>query len=145
MIFLCLRNLPPFVPPSTLPFTLTFTCVGSVKSLKEQYSVTLSFGQDVAKSKDARRVREPFLALLLLPLAGGPKDGKRFDADWRLISSTSFHTRSDNCERNTQKCNSNNKDSKKETIKTLMWLRRSCGGKRCEWSRMFCNDASVNF
>ena len=32
----------------------------------------------------------------------------------------SFHTRSDNCERNTQKCNSNNKDSKKETIKTLM-------------------------
>ena len=22
-----------------------------------------------------------FLALLLLPLAGGPKDGKRFDAD----------------------------------------------------------------
>ena len=28
-----------------------------------------------------------FLALLLLPLAGGPKDGKRFNADWRLISS----------------------------------------------------------
>ena len=69
-----------------------------------------------------------FLALLLLPLAGGPKDGKRFDADWRLISSASFHTSSDNCERNTQKWNSNNKDCKKETIETLMWLRRSYGG-----------------
>ena len=95
---------------------------------------TLIFGQDVVKSKDARRVREPwkiylhhawprefnttlkllritdqwyivpvkfwfgrnrdFLALLLVPLAGGPKDGKRFDADWRLISSASFHTSS---------------------------------------------------
>ena len=70
-----------------------------------------------------------FLALLLLPLARGPKDGKRFDADWRLISSASFHTSSDNCERNTQKWNSNNKDCKKETIGTLMWLRRSCGGE----------------
>ena len=49
-----------------------------------------------------------FLALLLLPLAGGPKDWKHFDADWRLISSASFHTSSDNCERNTQKWNSNN-------------------------------------
>ena len=48
-----------------------------------------------------------FFALLLLPLAGGPKmeikDGKRFDVDSRLISSASFHTSSDNCERNTQK------------------------------------------
>ena len=70
-----------------------------------------------------------FLALLLLPLAGGPKDGKRFYANWRLISSASFHTSSDNCERNTQKWNSNNKDCKKETIETLMWLRRSCGIK----------------
>ena len=70
-----------------------------------------------------------FLALLLLPLAGGPKDWKHFDADWRLISSASFHTSSDNCERNTQKWNSNNKDCKKETIETLMWLRRSCGGE----------------
>ena len=70
-----------------------------------------------------------FLALLLLPLAGGTNDGKRFDADWRLISSASFHTSSDNCERNTQKWNSNNKDCKKETIETLMWLRRSCGGE----------------
>ena len=66
-----------------------------------------------------------FLALLLLPLAGGPKDGKRFNADWR-ISSASFHTSSDNFERNTQKWNSNNKDCKKETIETSMWLRRSC-------------------
>ena len=44
-----------------------------------------------------------FLALLLLPLAGGPKDGKRFDVDWRLIFSASFHTSSYNCERNMQK------------------------------------------
>ena len=52
-----------------------------------------------------------FLALLLLPLAGGPKDWKHFDADWRLISSASFYTSSDNCERNTQKWNSSlNKD-----------------------------------
>ena len=70
-----------------------------------------------------------FLALLLLPLAGGPKDGKRFDADWRLISSASFHTSSDNCGRNTQKWNSHNKDCTKETTETLMWLRRSCGGE----------------
>ena len=129
---------------------------------------TLIFGQDVAKSKDAGRVREPwknpfasrltefditlklfritdqwyiapvkfpfgrnrdFFWLLLLPLAGGPKGGKRFDADWtnwRLISSASFHTSSDNCERNTQKWNSNNKGCKKKTIETLIWLRRSC-------------------
>ena len=69
---------------------------------------------------------QEFLALLLLPLAGGPKDGKRFNADWRLISSASFHTSSDNFERNTQKWNSTNKDCKKETIETSMWLRRSC-------------------
>ena len=31
------------------------------------------------------------LALLLLPLAKGPKDGKRFNADQRLTSSASFH------------------------------------------------------
>ena len=49
-----------------------------------------------------------FLAVLLLSLAGGPKDGKCFDADWRLISPASFHTSSDNCQRNTQKWNSNN-------------------------------------
>ena len=70
-----------------------------------------------------------FLAVLLLSLAGGPTDGKRFDADWRLISSASFHTSSDYCERNAQKWNSNNKDCKKETIVTLMWLRRPSGIK----------------
>ena len=70
-----------------------------------------------------------FLALLLLPLAEEQKEGKRFDADWRLISSASFHTSSDNCERNTQKWNSNNRDCRKETIETWMWLRRSCGTK----------------
>ena len=58
-----------------------------------------------------------FLALLLLPLAGGPHDGERFAADWKLISSASFHTSSDNCERNTQKWNSNNRDCKKKTLK----------------------------
>ena len=84
---------------------------------------TLIFGQDVAKSKDARRGRERienpfasrlaefdttlkplritdqwyivpvkfwfgrnrvFLALRLLPLDGGPKDGKLFDAHRQL-------------------------------------------------------------
>ena len=70
-----------------------------------------------------------FLAVLLLSLAGGPKDGKRFDEDWRLISPASFHTSSDNCERNTQKWNSNNKDCKKETMGILMWLRRPSGIK----------------
>ena len=141
---------------------------------------TLIFGQDVVKSKDARRVREPwkirlhrawpnsilhkllritdqwysvpvkfrfgrnwdFLALLLLPLVGGPKDGKHFDADWRLISFASFHTNSDNCERNTQKWNSNNKDCTKETIETCDWKDLV---KLASWSRLFCNDALVNF
>ena len=60
------------------------------------------------------------------------KEGKRFDADWRLISSAGFHKSSNNCERNTQKWNSNNKDCKKETIGTLMWPRRSCAIKLCE-------------
>ena len=47
-----------------------------------------------------------FLVLLLLPLARGPKDGKCFDACLKayfLFSSASFHTSSDNCERNTHK------------------------------------------
>ena len=64
-----------------------------------------------------------FFALLLLPLAGGPKGGKHFDADWtdwRLISFASFHRSSDNCERNTRKWNSNNKGCKKQTIETLI-------------------------
>ena len=75
-----------------------------------------------------------FLALLLLPLAGRPL----LEALWCRLkantSSASFHTSSDNCERNTQKWNSNNKD-KKETIEKLMWLRRSCGGKLREAER----------
>ena len=71
-----------------------------------------------------------FFGVTLLPLAGGPKDRKPFDADWRLfISSASFHTSSDNCERNTQKWNSSNRDYKKETIETWKWLRRFCGIK----------------
>ena len=86
-----------------------------------------------------------FLALLLLPLAGGPKDWKHFDADWRLISSASFHTSSDNCERNTQKRNSNDKDYKKETIGTLMWLYWGDLVKLAWWGRLFCNDALQNF
>ena len=51
-----------------------------------------------------------FLALLTLPLAGGLGEGERFNASWWLISPASFHTSSDNRERNTQKWNSNNKD-----------------------------------
>ena len=71
-----------------------------------------------------------FLALLLLQLVGGPKDGKRFYADWRLICSASFHTSWANCVRNTQKWNSNNyRDCKKESIETWMWLMRSYGIK----------------
>ena len=50
-----------------------------------------------------------FLASLSLPLAGGPRKGKRFNASLRLISPANFHTSSDNRERNTQKWNSNNK------------------------------------
>ena len=37
-----------------------------------------------------------------------------------------------NCERITQKWNSNNRDCMKKTIETWMWLRRSCGIKLCE-------------
>ena len=50
------------------------------------------------------------LALLPLQLVGGPREGKRLNASWRLISPASFHTSSDHRERNTQKWNSNNKD-----------------------------------
>ena len=46
-----------------------------------------------------------FLVLLSLLLAG---KGKRFNASLRLFSPASFHTSSDNRERNTQKWNSNN-------------------------------------
>ena len=85
-----------------------------------------------------------FLALLLLPLAGGPKNWKYYDADWRLISSASFHTSSDNCERNTQKWNSNNEDYVRrnhwgiDVTEEILW-------RGASWSRMFCPDALVNF
>ena len=62
-----------------------------------------------------------------------------------LISSASFHTSSDNCERNTQKRNSNDKDCKKETIGTLMWLYWGDLVKLAWWGRLFCNDALQNF
>ena len=140
---------------------------------------TLVFGRDVAKSKDARRVGEPwkirfssrlaefstalkllritdqwrnlpvkfrfglnrfFLALLLFPLAGGQKMGSVSMPIEDLISSASFHTSSDNCERNTQKWNSNNKDYKKETIEALMWLYWGDLVKLASWGRLFCNS-----
>ena len=68
-----------------------------------------------------------FLALISLPLAGGPREGKRFNASWWLISPASFHTSSDNRERNTQKWNCNNKDyvrkkKLRHTSETWMWL-----------------------
>ena len=50
------------------------------------------------------------LAFLSLRLAGGLREGRRFDAYQRLIFPTSFHTSSDNREINKQKWNSNNKD-----------------------------------
>ena len=87
---------------------------------------------------------QDFLVLLLLPLAGGPKDRKHFGTDWRLISSTSFHTGSDNCERNMQKWNSNNRDCKKETIETWIRLRRSCVIKIRE-AKCFATTHLVNF
>ena len=50
------------------------------------------------------------MALPSLPLAGGSKEGKRFNASRRLISPASFLTSSDDSERNTPKWNSNNED-----------------------------------
>ena len=52
-----------------------------------------------------------FLVLPSLPLAGGSKEGKRL-LNKRLpsFSPASFHTSSDNSERNTQKWNSSSKD-----------------------------------
>ena len=64
-----------------------------------------------------------FLALLSLLLAGGPRKGKRFNASLRLISPTSFHTSSDNRERNTQKWNSNNKH----------YVRMKSSRHGCDW------------
>ena len=64
-----------------------------------------------------------FLAFLSLPLAGGLREGKRFNSSWRLISPFSFHTSSDNRERNTQKWNSNHKD----------YLRKKRLRRGCDW------------
>ena len=81
-----------------------------------------------------------FLALLLFPLAGGQKMGSVSMPIEDLISSASFHTSSDNCERNTQKWNSNNKDCKKETIEALMWLYWGDLVKLASWGRLFRNS-----
>ena len=85
---------------------------------------------------------QDFLSLLLLPLAGGPKAGKRFDADWRLISSASFPT--------SQGIVKGIRIYETATIETVRkkLLRHGCDwGDLVEasWSRMFCNDAFVNF
>ena len=48
--------------------------------------------------------------LISLPLAGGPREGKRLMTVEGLFLPPADHTKSDNCERNTQKWNSNNKD-----------------------------------
>ena len=85
-----------------------------------------------------------FLALLLL-LLENQKMGSVLMPIEDLISSASFHTSSDNCERNTQKRNSNDKDCKKETIGTLMWLYWGDLVKLAWWGRLFCNDALQNF
>ena len=50
-----------------------------------------------------------FLALFSFPSIRGQKEGWRFNASWRLISPSSFHTSSDNRDRNMQKWNSNNR------------------------------------
>ena len=59
--------------------------------------------------------------------------------------SSSFSFPVDSYSVNTQKWNSNNKDCKKETIETLMWLYWGDLVKLASWGRLFCNDALVNF
>ena len=88
--------------------TLKFLRIG-----EQLYIVPIKFR--FARNRD-------FLALLSLPLAGGPRDGKRFNASWWLISPASFHTSSVNRERNTQKWNSNNTDYVRKKP-----LRHGCG------------------
>ena len=78
------------------------------------YSVPVKF--QIGQNQD-------FLAFLSLPLAGGPREGKRFNFSWRLISPSSFHTSSTNRERNTQKWNSNHKD----------YLRKKRLRHGCDW------------
>ena len=105
------------------------TCEESTRTLKNRFASRLaefSTTLKLLRVTDQWHIVPVKFSICILPLAGGPKDGKPFGADWTLISSASFHTSSDNCERNTQKWNSNNKDLKKKTIKTLMWVRKSC-------------------
>ena len=80
------------------------------------------------------------LALLSLHLAEGPREGKCFDTDWRLISPASFYTCSDNLE----KRNGNNKD----------YVRKKPSRHGCDWgdfvlevswNKMGCNDVLVTF
>ena len=109
------------------------SCEESKKTLKNPFASRLAFsGSQINDtlfplSFDLGEIGT--FGVTLLPLAGGPKHRKRFGADWRLISSASFRTSSNNCESNTHKWNSNNRDFKKEPIETWMWLRRSCGIK----------------
>ena len=71
-----------------------------------------------------------FLALLLLPLTEGPKAVKRIDtAGLKVYFFCQLPYKLRNCERNTQIWDNNNRDCKKETTETWMWLRRSCGNK----------------
>ena len=86
-----------------------------------------------------------FFGVTFIAVGRRTKDEKSFDADWRLNFFASFHTSSDNCVRNTQKWNSNNKDGNKETIEALMWLFWGDLVKLASWGRLFCNDALVNF
>ena len=124
-------------------------CRTCVLQLKEQYPVTAHACKRTLKNPFASRLAEfdttlkllritdqcyivpvesrfgqtrDFLGLLFIAVGPRTKDGKRLYADWRLISSASFHTSSNNCERNTRKRNSNNRDCKNETIKTCDWV-----------------------
>ena len=67
--------------------------------------------------------RSGFLALLLLPFTGGPKDGNHFytDCNWGLIFSAGFHTSPDHCEWNLK--------WKSNTIETVTshCMRHGCG------------------
>ena len=128
---------------------------------------TLIFGQDVPKSKDARRVSEPWKIrlhrawpssilhwnfsglqindiLFLLSFDLGeirifwryfycrwPGDRKMGSALMPIegLSLLLASIQAQIIVKGIQKWNSHNKDCTKETIETLMWLRRSCGGE----------------
>ena len=87
-----------------------------------------------------------FLTLLSFPSVRGPREVKRFNASWRLISPANFHTSSDNRERNMQKWNSNNRDyvRKKPLRHGCDWRdqRRSWGSfaKHNVPGNVHCND-----